>query len=167
MKKIINYLIDQKLLVNVVVFLLLLIGLVSMSSLNRETIPDVNLDMVTISTVYPGASSSDAEELISIPIEKKLRSVSDLKKVRAYNVDNVSLIVVFIQDRAKDKKKTVQDIKDAVEQVDNLPAGAQKSVVAEVNFDNTELMYVAFTGKNENVPYSRLREFAKISEDFF
>lgn len=167
MKKIINYLLDQKLLVNLVVVIILMAGLTTFSGINRESIPDVKFDMVTITTIYPGASPSDAEELISIPIEKKLRSISNLDKVRAYNVENVSLIVVFIEDKAKDKKKVVQDIKDAVEQVENLPSTAQKPLVAEVSFENTELVSVAFTGKNENVPYTKLREFANKSENFF
>jgi multidrug efflux pump subunit AcrB len=168
MKKLINYLIEQKLLINLIVFSLLAAGFFSITHLNRESIPDIKFDMVTISTVYPGASPNEAEDLISIPIEKKLRSVSDIDKVRSYNVENVSLIVVFIEDQAKDKKKTVQDIKDAVEQVSGLPAVAQKPVVAEVSFDNTELISVAFTGKDgKDVPYSKLREFAKESEDFF
>lgn len=167
MKKVISYLLDQKLLINLVVVIIVLAGIFSFSGINRESIPDIKFDMVTITTIYPGASPSDAEELISIPIEKKLRSISNLDKVRAYNVENVSLIVVFIEDKASDKKKIVQDIKDAVEQVGGLPANAQKPLVAEVTFDNTELVSVAFTGKDSNVPYSRLREFANSSENFF
>lgn len=167
MKKIISYLLDQKLLINLVVVIILLAGLTTFSGINRESVPDIKFDMVTITTVYPGASPSDTEELISIPIEKKLRSVSNLDKVRSYNVENVSLIVVFIEDKSKDKKKVVQDIKDAVEQVSSLPSTAQKPLVAEVSFDNTELVSVAFTGKSEDVPYTRLREFANKSENFF
>lgn len=167
MKKLLSYLFDQKLLINLVVVIILLAGLVTFSGINRESIPDIKFDMVTIITVYPGASPSDAEELISIPIEKKLRSVSGLDKVRAYNVENVSLIVVFIEDKAKDKKKVVQDIKDAVEKVANLPSTAQKPLVSEVSFDNSELISIAFTGKDETVSYTRLREFAKKSEEFF
>ena len=78
--------------------------------------------MVSITTIYPGASPSDAEELISIPIEKKLRKVNGIDKVRAYNVENVSVMVVYIEDSVRDKRKAVQDIKDAVAQVDNLPS---------------------------------------------
>ncbi len=167
MKRIISFLLDQKLLINIVVVIILMAGLATLPGINRESVPDVKFDMVTITTIYPGASPSDAEELISIPIEKKLRSISNLDKVRAYNVENVSLIVVFIEDRAPDKKKVVQDIKDAVEQVNNLPSTAMKPLVSEVTFDNTELISVAFTGKYDNVPYSRLREFANKSENFF
>ncbi|HOP64817.1 MAG TPA: efflux RND transporter permease subunit [Spirochaetota bacterium] len=167
MKKILSYILEQKLLINLIVAIILIAGLATFSGINRESVPDIKFDMVTITTVYPGSSPSDAEELISIPIEKKLRSISDLDKVRAYNVENVSLIVVFIEDKAKDKKKVVQDIKDAVEQVENLPSSAQKPVVGEVSFDNTELVSVAFTAKNGDVPYSRLRELADKSENFF
>ena len=167
MKKVISYLLDQKLLVNLVVVIIVLAGLFTFSKLNRESVPDTKLDMVTIVTVYPGASPNEVEELVSIPIEKKLRSISNLDKVRAYNVENVSVIAIFIEDKAKDKKKVVQDIKDAVEQVGNLPATSRKPLVSELVLDNTELISVAFTGKNDNVPYSRLREFASKSENFF
>lgn len=167
MKKIISYILDQDLLVNLVVVIIILLGLASFSGLNRESIPDASVNMVTITTVYPGASPVEAEELISIPIEKKLRAINGLDKVRAYNVENVSLVVVFIADDVKDTKKVVQDIKDAVEQVTGLPSTARTPLVTEVTVDTTELVSIAFTGKNENVPYHRLREFANMSENFF
>jgi len=167
MERLINYLLDKKLLLTLVAFMMLLAGYVSISGMNRESIPDINFDMVTIATVYPGASPKEAEELISIPIEKKLRSINDLDKVRAYNVENLSLLVVYIEDKAKDKKKTVQDIKDAVEQVGNLPSNSRPPVVAEVSFDTTEIMSVAFTGKNGEIPYAKIREFANEAEDYF
>lgn len=167
MKKVISYLLDQKLLVNLVVAMAILAGLFTVQRINRESVPDVNMDMVTITTVYPGASPNDAEELITIPVEKKLRSVSNIRKVRSYNVENLSLIVVYIQDKAKDKKKVIQDIKDAVEQTGNLPSNALTPLVAEITFDNTELVSIAFTGEDDSVPYTRLREFANLSEDFF
>mgnify|MGYP001766399031 CR=1 FL=1 len=167
MKKILNYILDQDLLVNLIVIIIILLGMASFSELNRESIPDSTLDMITITTIYPGASPGDAEELVSIPIEKKLRGVSGLDKVRAYNVENLSLLVLYIADDVKDKKKVIQDVKDTVDQISGLPSIVRTPLVAEVTVETTELVSVAFTGKTENVPYSRLREFANKSEDFF
>lgn len=167
MKKFIHFIIHEKLLVNLAIGVFLIAGVSSLLGLHRQLIPNVSLDMVSIVTVMPGASPEDTEELLSVPIEKKLRSVSDIKKVRSYNVNNASLIVVYLENHVRDKKKTIQEIKDAVEQVNNLPSNAQKPVVTEVSFENTEMIYVAFTGKDEFVPYERLREFAKKSENFF
>lgn len=167
MKKIIQYLIEQRLVVSLVVCICMVGGFVAITHTNRESIPQLSLDMVTVTTIYPGASPGETEELISIPIEKKLRKVGDLDKVRSYNVENVSVVVIFINDKAGDKRKVVQDIKDAVEQVDNLPSRARKPLVKEITTDNTELISIAFTGKNGDVHYSRLREFANKSERFF
>jgi len=167
MTKLLHYLIRQRLLVGLIVAITALTGIVAVTSLNRESIPDIALDMVTITTIYPGASSSDMEELVTIPIEKKLRKLSDLDKVRSYNVENVSVMMIYIEDKAQNKKKVVQDIKDAVDQVDNLPAKAEKPLVKEITTDTTELVSIAFTGVSADVPYSKLREFAKKSENFF
>jgi multidrug efflux pump subunit AcrB len=167
MKKFFDYLIEQKLLISLLIMMILFAGLFSVMNLNREAIPDVTFDMVTIITIFPGASPNDVEELISIPIEKSLRSVSNLDKVRSYNVENVSQIVVFIEDSAPNKKDIIQDIKDAVEQVSGLPESAMTPLVSEVKFDVTEILSIAFMAKeDENVPYSKLREFAKQIEDY-
>src|SRR4030042_4547305 len=98
MIKAIKFLMNQKLLVNLVVVLILLGGIVSVRNINRIFIPEVNFDMVTILTIYPGGSPDELEQLISIPLEKKLREVDGLDKVRAYNIENVSVVVVYIED---------------------------------------------------------------------
>lgn len=168
MKKFFDYLSEQKLLINLAVIMIIVIGLFSVTNLNRESIPDVAFDMVTIVTIFPGASPNDVEEMISIPIEKQLRSVTYLDKVRSYNVENMSQVVVFIEDTAPNKKDIIQDIKDVVEQVSGLPSAAMKPVVSEVKLDTTEVLSVAFTAKEgEDVSYSKLREYTKQCEDFF
>ena len=168
MKNFFDYLIKQKLIVNLLVIMILLAGLFSIMTLNREVVPETAFDMVTITTIYPGASPNDVEELISIPIEKNLRRVANLDKVRSYNVESTSQIVVFIEDAAPNKKDIIQDIKDTVEQTGELPDGAMKPVVSEVKLDTIEILFVAFTAKEGvYVPYSKLREYAKQSEDFF
>jgi multidrug efflux pump subunit AcrB len=76
--------------------------------MNRETFPNVNFDMVVIKTIYPGGSSEEIEKIVTIPIEKKLRQVSGLDKVRSYNIENISVIVVYIDPDDENKKKIVE-----------------------------------------------------------
>ena len=167
MIKIISYFVKNKLVVFLLIFLIICGGLASFLSSNREGIPNVSFDMVKIQTTYPGASPNEAEELISIPIERTLRQVDGIDKIRSYNIENVSVVVVYVDDYAKDKRKVVQDVKDKVDVVTNLPAGASKPIAEEITVENTEIITVAFTGKTKDVPYDKLRRFAKESEDFF
>ncbi len=166
MLKIAKILIHQKLLINLIVFLTLLLGYFMAKSTNREAYPEVNFDMVSIKTLYPGGSPDEMEQLISIPIEKKLREVDGLDKVRAYNIENVSVVVVYIEDDIRDKKQVVQDIKDAVDLVDNFPEKAETPLVEEIKIDKTTAIDVALFGKVPGVPYGEIREAADTLEDF-
>lgn len=163
---IIRYLMREKLVVSILLGLILMLGVMAFNGLNRELIPEVNFDMVIITTIYPGGAPDELESLVSIPIENKLREVDDLDKVRSYSIENVSVVAVYMDEKARDKRKVVQDIKDAVEQVEDLPANAEKPVVEEITTDKIEIIYVAIQAKNENVPFTVLREVGGSLEKF-
>ncbi|HPJ36478.1 MAG TPA: efflux RND transporter permease subunit, partial [Spirochaetota bacterium] len=155
---IIKYLIKEKLVIALIVGLVFMLGIMSISRMNREAYPEVNFDMVSIKTIYPGGSPDELESLISIPIEKKLREVDDIDKVRSYNIENVSVIAVYIDEKASDKKQVVQDIKDAVDLVEDLPSTAEEPVIEEITTDKTEIFHAAIFAENEDVPFTVLRE---------
>ena len=167
MLTIIKYLIKEKLVVALIVGLIFMIGIMSLTSLNREAFPDVSFDMVSIMTVYPGGSPDELESLITIPIEKKLREVDGIDKVRSYNIENVSVVAVYIDEKASDKKQVVQEIKDAVDLVEDIPANAEKPVVEEIKIDKTEIFYAAIVAANDDVPFTVLRSVGDHLEDFF
>ncbi len=166
MLKLINYLINKKLLVFLLVFLIMLSGLFTLMSLNREVAPEVNFDMVSILTVYAGGSPDELEQLISIPIEKKLREVDGIDKVRSYNLENVSVVVVYIDDRVPDVHAVAEDIKDKVALVDDLPDNAEKPVVEEIKIDKTPVIDMAIYPREEGVTYREIREMADFLEDY-
>ncbi|MCB1159388.1 MAG: efflux RND transporter permease subunit, partial [Leptospiraceae bacterium] len=167
MLKLVRVLMSQKLLMNLLVFLVFIIGYRTLIHLNRESFPEVNFDMVSITTIYPGGSPDEMEQLVSIPIEKKLREVDGLDKVRSYNIENVSVIAIYLEDRIKNKKAVIQDIKDKVEAVTNLPEKAEKPVVEEIKLDKTEVIYAAIYSKDNNkATYKELRQVADELEDY-
>ncbi|MFW5861469.1 MAG: efflux RND transporter permease subunit [Spirochaetota bacterium] len=163
---VIKYLIEKKLLINLTVALIAVIGITAIFSLNREAYPEVSFDMVSITTVYPGGAPDELENLVTIPIEKKLKEVDGLDKVRSYNIENVSVIAVYIDEHAPDKDQVVQNIKDAVDLVEDLPENVETPLVEEITTDKTEVLYCAIHGKDETVSYSRVRNIADQLEDF-
>lgn len=165
--KILNYFIEKRMIAGLLTVLILIAGSMALSSLNREAFPEVSFDMVTIQTVYPGASAEECENLITIPIEKEIRQVAGIDRVRSYNIENISFIVIYLEEGRKNPSKTVQDIKDAVGLVTNLPEEAKEPLVEELKLDKTELIYAAVYPKKDNVDYSLIRKTADDLEDFF
>jgi len=164
--KLIGNLIHKKLLVNLIVVLLVCLGVFTALNINREGFPEVNFDMVTVTTIYPGASPDEIEQLIAIPIEKKLREVNGIDKLRAYNIENVSVFAIYLEDKS-DKDEVVDDIKDAIDSINDFPVRAEASVVKELKLDKTIAIQVALYGKRPGVAYHKIKSAADHIENFF
>ncbi|MBP9023934.1 MAG: efflux RND transporter permease subunit, partial [Spirochaetes bacterium] len=151
-----SYLSRQKQLAVIVVIMIVGAGLFTFLNTNREAYPQVNFDMVTVKTIYPGGSPEEIENLITTPIEKKIKEVSGLDKVRSYNIENVSVIVVYIDMNQSNIPEIVTDIKDAVDLVEDLPSNAEKPIVEELKLDKTQVVDIALFGKDDSVKYEDL-----------
>ncbi|MCB1167023.1 MAG: efflux RND transporter permease subunit, partial [Leptospiraceae bacterium] len=168
MIRIIHFFVRQRLFINLLVVMILLAGTTTILRMNREAFPNVNFDRVSITTLYPGASPDEIEQLVSVPIEKELRSISGLDKVNSYNLENISVFVLEIDPNASDKKKIIQDIKDAVDAtIDDLPDNSELPVVEEITFDTQPVVDVALYGGGGGLEgYRKLRQTAQHLEDY-
>src|SRR3989338_11472686 len=92
MKKIFKFSVDHPLFVNLFTLFVCVAGIVSIFQINREAFPNVNYGYVTIRTVYPGASPQEVEKLVTIPLERELNDVSDIKEMRSASLENMSII---------------------------------------------------------------------------
>ncbi len=170
MTKVLAYFMEHRLVTNVFLVMFLALGFVSLTSMNREAFPKVTLDKVVIETPYPGGTPEEIERLVSIPIEKQLRSVSHIDEVRSYNLENVSVIMVFLEEGLPDTRPVVEDIQDAVERTE-LPPGTATPTVEEITTDKQQVIDVAFALKKDgaHIPtteeYRMLRDTAKAFED--
>ncbi|WP_225879334.1 efflux RND transporter permease subunit [Isorropodon fossajaponicum symbiont] len=69
----------KKLAVVFTVFIILL-GLSSLQSIQRDKFPNVDLEKMTINTAYPGASPEDVELNVTNKIEEELKGIIGIKK---------------------------------------------------------------------------------------
>ena len=98
MKQIVEFFLENRLIVILLTVIILVAGIISTASLRRESYPQVNLDLVKIVTIYPGGAPDELESLISIPMEDKLREVSGIDKLRSYNIENVSFVAAILDE---------------------------------------------------------------------
>ncbi len=162
MKKIIDFLIHEKLIVSLFVGMLMIFGLVALAGLNKEAFPYVALDTVMVKTVYPGASSDDVENLVTVPLEKKIREVNRIDKVLSYSLENVSVIIVHLEENLRNRQKIVDDIEKAVDSVKDLPATVEDPVFEEITSEETPAIDIAIMASgNTEVDYKYLRQAAK------
>lgn len=153
----------NSLLVNLFSGFVLIVGLISVFNLQREAFPNISLDMVVITTPYPGASAEDVEKLVTTPIERELRGISGIKRIVSSSEEGISKINVEIDPEARDTDKVVDDIQRAVDRVRNLPEEIREDpLVTQIEFDEFPVIEVSIAG---NFSEAEKRRYAELLED--
>jgi hydrophobic/amphiphilic exporter-1 (mainly G- bacteria), HAE1 family len=87
-------------LVIVLFTILTLGGIFSYSSLSYELIPKFEMNVITISTVYPGASPGEIENTVTKKVEDAVSSLEMVKKVESKSYESLSVVMVTLQPEA-------------------------------------------------------------------
>ncbi len=146
--KLAEWSVKNSLLVNLLTVFVLVAGCFALFQLRREAFPNINLDIVQVTTRYPGATPGQIEKLISIPIEKELKELDDIKEMVSASAEGLSLIYLTIEPDAPDKPKIVNDIQRAVDRTEDLPADLEdKPIVEEITTRNIPVLEVSLYGE--------------------
>ena len=93
--KITEFSIKRPLFIAVLVAVVLILGGVSLSRLNIDLYPEMNLPVAVVSTSYPGAGPQEVENLVTRPLESVLGTVSDLDSISSVSSTGSSLVIVM------------------------------------------------------------------------
>ncbi|MCQ9208480.1 MAG: efflux RND transporter permease subunit [Omnitrophica bacterium] len=154
--------VNQSLFVNLISVILLVIGLMVLLGINREVFPNVSFDIVNVATVYPGSTPQDVEKLITVPIEKEIKQVDGIKKMKSRSSASFSSLTIYIDPDETNKQKVVRDIQSAVDKVKGLPKDVDDPVVTEVLSKQYPIIEASLSGK---MTEHKLQEHADILED--
>ncbi len=148
-------------LVNLLMLAILVVGIMSASRLPLELFPSIKLELVSVTTVFPGASAEDVEKLVTIPIEDEINDISGIKVIRSTSSEGLSSILAEIE-AGEDTQRLAQDIRSEVAKIqDQLPQDAEEPITEE--FDaNFPLVSVAIAG---DVPKETLRTYGLMFEN--
>ena len=119
--KLAEFSVRNSLLVNSISVFLVVSGLLALFRIEREAFPNFSFDIIIVSTPYKGAPPEVIEKRITIPLEKELKEVDDIKKLYSVSVEGLSEIILEIEPDAPDKTKVYNDIQKAVDAADDLP----------------------------------------------
>src|SRR5438093_1798835 len=81
-----------------VVAALVLFGWYGYRRMPAELNPRINLPIVTITTVYPGASPEQVEDRVTRPIEDAVASIARLDYVESTSLESISTITVRLRE---------------------------------------------------------------------
>ncbi len=157
-----SWAIDNKTSIYIITIVIALTGIMSYISLPKEKFPDIVIPTIYVQTIYPGSSPKDIENLITKPIEKKIKSISGVKKLKSQSIQDFSFITVeFDTDVKVDEAK--QKVKDEVDKAKTeLPSDLRDDpIVMEVNFSDMPILFINISGDYDLQSLKRYAELAK------
>ncbi len=158
-----SWAIDNKTTIYIITFIVTIAGFMIYGKLPKEQFPDIVIPQFVVATIYPGTSPEDMENLITKPIEKQLKSVSGIKKIKSQSIADFSMVTVEFNTgvAVAVAKQKVQDAvdkskSDLPNDMDNDPT------VQEVDFSEFPIMNINVSG---NYSLDKLKKFAEMFQD--
>ncbi len=155
--------IDNKTSIYILTVIITLAGIMAYNSLPKEQFPEVIFPQIYVAVPYPGTSPTDMENLVAKPIEKRVKSISGVKKVTSNSIqDFTNIVVEFTTD--VDVAEAKQKVKDEVDKAKpdlptDLPADP---TIMEIDLSQLPIMNINLSGNYDLV---KLKQYAEALQD--
>lgn len=136
--------IQRPVLATVMSLMIIVLGFISYERLTAREYPNIDSPVVSIRTVYPGASAEIIESQITQILEDSLAGIEGIKLMKSASKEEVSEITVeFLLER--DPDGAANDVRDRVSRVrGDLPDDSEEPVVSKVEADAQAIIWLAF-----------------------
>ncbi|MCD8142126.1 MAG: efflux RND transporter permease subunit [Clostridiales bacterium] len=134
----------------VAVIIALVLGVVCMTRMTTDLLPEMSLPYMVVITTYPGASPEKVEANVTEPLESALGTVSGVENVTSSSAENYSMIMLEFEDDT-DMDSAMVKVDSALQDVESsLPDLCGTPNVMEISMDMVATMYVSvdYEGKD-------------------
>jgi len=142
--------IHRPVLATVMSLMIILIGIISYQRLSVREYPKIDSPVVSVRTVYTGASAEIIESQVTKPLENSLAGIEGIRTIKSISREEVSQITVeFVLERNVDS--AANDVRDRVSRVrGQLPKDSKEPVVAKIEADAQAIIWLALSSDLQN-----------------
>lgn len=157
---IIAYFANNSVAANLMMMFIIIMGIYSYFTVQRQMFPNIEINYISVSAVYRGASPQEIEQSILIKMEEALKDITEIKESTSRAVRGSGSITLEI-----DPKKKLTDVLDKVKaRIDSIatfPADMEPPNISQIEFQQ-DVIEMALVG---DLPISELKPISKQIED--
>nr|WP_294859649.1 efflux RND transporter permease subunit [uncultured Fluviicola sp.] len=123
-------------------------GLISYNQLSYELLPDFSPPILTVTTLYPGASPATVETQVAKPLEDALSGLENISEVTTFSMDNASIVMLEFKASA-DIDVALEDAQRKINNIlSTLPEGTKSPTIAKIEPNAAPVLQVSAIAKN-------------------
>ena len=138
---------------------IMILGIVSLPGLQRETFPEIQNDKVEVRVVYKGATTDEVEDAICRRLEDALDGITDIDETRCEAREGLGIATAVMREGAQ-MTRFLDDVKSEVDAIDDFPDQTELPVVAELGRTDA-VVSIAITGPEDPVALKAYAEDVK------
>ena len=148
--------IERPTILAVFIVIIFTFGMGSYFQLNYELVPQFNPPVLTVTTVYPGASPAEVENEVSIIIENAISSINSIDLLTTTSQESFSLVRLEMESGV-DVDDVLQEVSRKLAGVaDKLPASARKPILSRFDFNDLPVIRMGVYAEIENSELTRI-----------
>lgn len=155
----IRFFAKRSLFVNLIAIIVTITGLFIYVRSPKEIFPNIEFGIVVVSTIYPQASSVEVEKLVTDPVEDAIKNIKGVKELYSSSSESLSMVIVQAKE-GYDIKKLSDDVKKAVDKINNLPEEAEDPQILDITSEEFGIIMMTVSGGS----YGQRREVVKLLE---
>ncbi|KMN40384.1 efflux RND transporter permease subunit [Lysinibacillus sp. LK3] len=149
MKSLVNFVLKNKLAVWLLTIIITVSGIYSGTRMKMESIPDISIPYLIVMGVYPGATPEQVMNELSIPFEKSIESLEDVKAVYSTSSSNVAQVQVEY-DYGIDMDEKKRQLEAALDNL-KLPEGAQEPTIMAISMNMMPVVALSVSSSKEDI----------------
>ncbi|MEK5257249.1 efflux RND transporter permease subunit [Paenibacillus sp. FSL F4-0125] len=159
MKSLINFSLRNKFAIWLLTIIIVFAGLYSGLTMKQETLPNISIPYLSVTTIYPGAAPEGVVNDVSKPLEQKLRNVDGVKTITSTSLENASSIQIEF-DYGTNLDNATAAVRESLNEV-SLPDNAQKPSISRFSLSSMPVVSLSLSnGDSED-----LEELTRIAEN--
>ena len=156
MHRAIEWFVDNPVAANLMMFIFLVGGLMSMLSMHKEEFPNIEPGLVQISIPYLGAAPEEVEQAVCIRVEEAIEGVNGMDKVRSIASEGMCTVIIELN-QDSNYNAVLNEIKSKIDCISTFPRETEKPNIAMMQFRGQTIV-VALSGNTDEATLKRIAE---------
>ena len=135
----------------VAVVIIAILGVVSVTGMNLELLPNIDLPVTVVTTPYIGASPEEVENAVTQPMEQSMATLTNISSISSISQENMSVMILEFEESANMDSVLVE----MRENLDTLSAGMPDDVgssnIMRLNPDMLPIMVASVSVEGQSI----------------
>ncbi len=124
---------------NLLMFFIIVAGLMTASTIRKESQPELELSRIQVSVPYLGAAPQEVEEGVVVKVEEAIQDLNGIETIRSQALEGSGFISIEVSQDA-DLNEVMSEVKTRIDAISTFPALTEKPVISKMELNRPVIM---------------------------